>query len=317
LRAWPMGFYSPASLVSDAERHGVEVRKPSVQHSEVEASVEALGEGTVTPSGRDSCLVYDQETPSVVFDPSGEDPTTTHRRDAGLVTRLGLASVRGVGKETAERIVRERQEHGPFHDAADVARRVGLSTSHVESLASAGAFEDLSLTRREALWAAGHVAMEHPQFLPHTTTALELPLFAEMTSQEVMIADRVFTGVSPGDHPLRYLRSWLSDQGVGSVADMLTCEPGRRVWVAGMVTHRQRPATAMGVTFLNVEDETGLVNVICSVGLWKRHRVTLRDSSAIIVRGLLERSPEGVVSIIADGVEKVSLSVPNAARNYR
>ncbi len=317
LRAWPMGFYSPASLVSDAERHGVEVRKPSVQHSEVEASVEALGEGTVTPSGRDSCLVYDQETPSVVFDPSGEDPTTTHRRDAGLVTRLGLASVRGVGKETAERIVRERQEHGPFHDAADVARRVGLSTSHVESLASAGAFEDLSLTRREALWAAGHVAMEHPQFLPHTTTALELPLFAEMTPQEVMIADRVFTGVSPGDHPLRYLRSWLSDQGVGSVADMLTCEPGRRVWVAGMVTHRQRPATAMGVTFLNVEDETGLVNVICSVGLWKRHRVTLRDSSAIIVRGLLERSPEGVVSIIADGVEKVSLSVPNAARNYR
>ena len=98
---------------------------------------------------------------------------------------------------------------------------------------------------------------------------------------------------------------------------MLSHEPGRRVWVAGIVTHRQRPATAMGVTFLNVEDETGLVNVICGVGLWKRYRTLLRDSAAIVVRGLLERSSQGVVSIVADAVETLDLGVADAARNFR
>jgi len=320
LRAQPMGFYSAASLVSDAERHGVTVRSPSVQFSEVEASVEPVGDpggGALAPSGMDTCLVYDQPTPSPVFDSAGVDPTTTHRRDDNLATRLGLASVRGVGADTAERIVTERHERGVFRDATDLARRVGLSTTQVEALASAGALDDCGMSRREALWAAGHLASEHPQYLPHTSTALVLPLFAELSDYERMAADRVFTGVSPGDHPLRYLRSSLSDKGVGSVADMLIMEPGRRVWVAGMVTHRQRPATAMGVTFLNVEDETGLVNVVCSVGLWKRHRVMLRDSSALIVRGLLQRSPEGVVSIVADGIERLSLGVPDVARNFR
>ena len=317
VRAWPMGFYSPASLVSDAERHGVVVRKPSVQHSDVEASIEPLEGTTATPSGLDSCLVYDQPTPSIVFDAHGENPTHTHRRDTELATRLGLASVRGVGKETAKRIVSERDRHGPFRDAADVTRRVGLSATQVESLASAGAFDDCGITRREALWAAGHLAKENPQYLPHTSTALVLPLFDQMTPHEVMVADRVFTGISPGDHPLRYLRAGLRERGVGYVSDMFVEEPGRRVWVAGMITHRQRPSTAQGVTFLNVEDETGLINVICGVGFWKRHRVVLRDSSAVIIRGLLERSPEKVVSIVADGVEALPLTVPGASRNYR
>lgn len=320
LRAQPMGFYSAASLVSDAERHGVVVVGPSVQYSLVEASVEPVGTpggGMATPTGWDSCLVYEQETPSSVFDSAGPDPTTTHRRDGGLVTRLGLSRIRGVGKNTAQRIVSEREEKGPFADARDLARRVGLSTSQVEALASAGALADCGLGRREGLWAAGHVAAEHPQYLPHTTTALELPYFAALSDHERMVADRVSTGVSPGDHPLAYLRASLREQGVGSVADMLVLEPGRRVWVAGMVTHRQRPATAMGVTFLNVEDETGLVNVVCSVGLWKRHRVTLRESSALIVRGLLQRSAEGVVSVVADGIEALALGVPDGSRNYR
>ena len=320
LRAQPMGFYSAASLVSDAERHGVVVVGPSVQYSLVEASVEPVGTpggGMAIPTGLDSCLVYEQETPSSVFNSAGPDPTTTHRRDGGLVTRLGLSRIRGVGKNTAQRIVTEREEKGPFADARDLARRVGLSTSQVEALASAGALADCGLGRREGLWAAGHVAAEHPQYLPHTTTELELPYFAALSDHERMVADRVSTGVSPGDHPLVYLRTSLRGRGVGSVADMLVLEPGRRVWVAGMVTHRQRPATAMGVTFLNVEDETGLVNVVCSVGLWKRHRVTLRESSALIVRGLLQRSAEGVVSVVADGIEALPLGVPDGSRNYR
>lgn len=164
---------------------------------------------------------------------------------------------------------------------------------------------------------AGHLAGEHPRFLPHSSTALTLPDLEPMSQQDTMRADRVFTGVSPGDHPLHYWRSRLSAQGVMSVADLADYENGRRVWVAGLVTHRQRPATAMGVTFLNVEDETGLVNVICGVGFWKRHRVVLRDSSALIVRGLLERSPEGVISVVADGVETLVSGVPEDSRNFR
>jgi error-prone DNA polymerase len=317
LRAQPMGFYSGASLVSDAERHGVEIRRASVQYSLSEASVEAVGGDSATPGGLDDCLRYDQPAPSPDFDPHGEDPTTTHRRDSALAVRWGLASVRGVGAETAKRIVTERLSGGLYADPTDLARRVGLSARHLESLASAGALDDCGISRREGIWAAGHLATEHPQYLPHTTTALVLPLFDDMTPHEVMMADRIFTGASPGDHPVRYVRQWLRDSGVSTVADMLTHEPGRRVWVAGMVTHRQRPSTAMGVTFLNVEDETGLVNVICGVGLWKRYRLVLRDSGALIVRGLLERSPEGVVSVVADAIEKLELQVPTAARNFR
>jgi len=317
LRAWPMGFYSPASLVSDAERHGVEVRKPSVQYSDVFASVEPVSGKTASPTGLDQCRHYEQPTPSAVFDSDQEDPTITHRRDGELATRLGLASVTGIGAETAQRIVDERRESGPFLDATDCARRVGLNSRQIEALASSGALEDLSLNRREALWSAGYLAQEHPQHLPHTSTPPPLPLFPPMSEQEIMVADRVFTGTSPGDHPLRYLRGWLGAQGVFTVSDMAKREVGSRVWVAGLVTHRQRPATARGVTFLNVEDETGLVNVICGVGFWKRHRLVLRDASALIVRGLLERSPEGVVSIVADGVETLEVLVPDSARNFR
>ncbi len=317
LRAWPMGFYSPASLVSDAERHGVEVRKPSVQHSDVHASVEPLSGPRAVPTGLDQCRHYEQPTPSSVCDLQQEDPTVSHRRDGQLAARLGLASIKGIGEETAERIVHERRERGPFRDAADCARRVGLNSRQIEALASSGALEDLSMSRREALWSAGYLAQEHPQHLPHTSTAPQLPLFSPMSEQDIMVSDRVFTGTSPGDHPVRYLRSGLEADGVFTVATMGQLEVGRRVWVAGLVTHRQRPATARGVTFLNVEDETGLVNVICGVGFWKRHRRVLRDASALIVRGLLERSPEGVVSIVADGVQPLDVLVPDSARNFR
>jgi error-prone DNA polymerase len=317
LRAWPMGFYSPASLVSDAERHGVEVRRPSVQHSQVSASAEILSEGAVLLGGLSSCMDYHQPTPNPVFDSSGIDPTTTHRRDGNLAVRLGLGDVRGIGPETAEAIVRERTARGPFVSPAEMVRRVGLSATHLEALASAGALGEWGHSRRESLWLAGHIAGEHPQFLSHTSPELQLPLFEEMSAQELMLADRASTGVSPGDHPLHYARQWLTSQGVETVSDMSSREPGRRVWVAGLITHRQRPATARGVTFLNLEDETGLVNVICGVGLWRRYRDTLRDSAAVIMRGTLERSPEGVISIVADATKPLSVGVSAGSRDFR
>jgi error-prone DNA polymerase len=317
LRAWPMGFYSPATLVADAERHGVVVWGPCVQRSGAVAGVEATSDSPIRPTGLEDCLVYHQPTPSTQFDPNSPDPTLTHRRDAEVAVRLGLAQVRGIGAEVAERIVTERESLGPFRSPEDLVQRVGLSASHIESLASAGALGYWGLERREALWMAGHLAHQHPRFLSHSATALTLPDLEPMNEQEIMQANRVFTGISPGDHPLRYWRSRLVEQGVMQVSELAHYETSRRVWVAGLVTHRQRPSTAMGVTFLNLEDETGLVNVICGVGFWKRHRPVLRDSHAVIIRGLLERSPEGVISVVADAVEALQSGVPADSRNFR
>lgn len=317
LRAWPMGFYSPASLVSDAERHGVVVRGPSVVRSGVKAGVEAVDGQSMSSGGQDSCLVYDQPTPNKVFDPAGDDPSGLHRRDQQCAVRLGLAGIKGISAERAEAIVHDRESRGPYQSPRDLARRVGLSAAHLEALASAGALGDWGNHRRENLWMAGHWAGENPQYLDHTNAPLQVPLFEVMSAREQMVADRVFTGVSPGDHPLRYVRQWLHTNGVASVLDTLSQEPGRRIWIAGLVTHRQRPSTARGVTFLNVEDETGLVNVICGVGFWRRHRAILRDNAALMVRGILERSPEGVVSVVADGVHILPIGVPQGSRDFQ
>jgi error-prone DNA polymerase len=116
---------------------------------------------------------------------------------------------------------------------------------------------------------------------------------------------------------LAHLRGWLHDQGVCSSVDLRSHDTTRRVWLAGLVTHRQRPATAGGVTFLNLEDEWGLVNVVCSQGLWKRYRLILRHSGALIVRGTLQRSNEGVMSVVADGVSQLAVGAAVRARNFQ
>jgi error-prone DNA polymerase len=101
-----------------------------------------------------------------------------------------------------------------------------------------------------------------------------------------------------------------------SSAALRTTESGTRVEVAGLVTHRQRPATASGITFMNLEDEHGLVNVICSMGVWGRYRRVVRDSPALIVRGILERSDEGVTNLLADRFELLSVSVMHRSRDF-
>ncbi|CAI8350290.1 MAG: Error-prone DNA polymerase [Cellulomonadaceae bacterium TMED98] len=103
---------------------------------------------------------------------------------------------------------------------------------------------------------------------------------------------------------------------MSSSRDLRSHDVERRVWLAGLVTHRQRPSTAQGVTFLNLEDEFGLVNVVCSKGLWRRYRLLLRHSAALIVRGSLQRSTEGVMSLVADGASQLAVQVPVAARNF-
>jgi len=314
LRAQPMGFYSPATLVGDARHHGVEVRRPDLHLSGAEAVLEQ-GDGA-SPTGLDSCLAREQP-PVGLFDLDAPDESAAHRRDGGFAVRLGLAGVKGIGARVAERIVAARESGGLFRDLRDLVRRTSITAVQVEALATAGAFECLGLSRREAIWLAGSAAQDRPEFLPNSLIAVQPPLFADPTSYERLAADLWATGISTDDHPITHYRSGLDARGVLTSRELRSHEVGRRVEIAGLVTHRQRPATASGITFINLEDEHGLVNIVCSLGVWNRYRRVVRDSPALIARGILERSAEGVTNLIADGFEDLRVGVQHRARDFR
>ncbi len=306
LRNQPMGFYSPQSLVADARRHGVVVGRPDLQLSGALAGLELLDGSSAGSTGLDGCLHPHHARTEWQADSS--DPTLTHRRDGHHSVRLGLDSVRGIGLEVAERIVAAR-EQAPFVDVTDVSRRAGLTSAQLEALATAGAFESLGLDRRQALWVAG--AAERSDHLAGSTPAPAPPPLPAMTDIELTLADLWATRISPERHPVEHLRDELTRAGIKSVADLQHVEPRRRVHVAGLVTHRQRPGTAQGVTFLNLEDETGMLNVVCSIGVMRAHRQAARNRVAVVVRGIIERQ-EGALNLVADRVEGIDTLVPGA-----
>lgn len=317
LRSQPMGFYSAATLTADARRHGVEVRRPDLHASAATDSLESLtADLPHTATGRDSCR-HDAAQPPGEFDPDQPDDSASHRRDGNFAVRLGLSGVRGIGETMAERIVSERETNGPFRDLNDVVRRTDATAAQLEALATAGAFECLGLSRREAIWLSGSAAEDRARYLPGTAIAVQPPLFSDQSSFEQLSADLWATGISSDDHPMAHFRAALHKRGVLAAVDLRQHESGRRVEVAGLVTHRQRPATASGVTFLNLEDEGGLINIICSTGVWHRYRSVARDSPALIVRGILERSPEGVINVLADAFEDLRAGVPHQSRDFR
>ena len=295
LNAQPMGFYSPQSLVDDARRHGVQVLRPDINASNAKA---------ILNTGPDTRPKAEP----------GELPSRWGR--GGPVVRLGLSSVRTLGDDVARRIEDERQAHGPYRDMADVARRARLSTAHLEALATADAFACFGLTRRAALWAAGAAAQERDGRLPDTTTGIEAPMLPGMDAVDELVADVWATGLSPDTHPVQFARDHLNKLGALPVAALSEVSDKTRVLVGGIVTHRQRPATARGVTFINLEDETGMLNVTCSPGLWHRYRRVARTSPALLVRGMVERA-DGVINLNADQLTRLAVPVRSASRDFR
>ena len=337
----PMGFWSPQTIVADSRRHGVEVRRPSVNASGAKS----------------------------VLEPSRTSP-------GGAAVRMGVSYVRGVGDALAERIAAGR----PYHDMEDLVRRTGVNSAQAEALATAGAFECFGLTRRAALWSAGAVAAAgggneaggvgssafsgpddvlgakvgveahdsapritfgtektrapapapapatggppravHPRAvqarLGGLVTGADAPALPGMDAVEANQADLWATGLSPDTYPTEFVRADLAAAGVVTAAGLVEVPAGERVTVAGIVTHRQRPATAQGVTFVNLEDETGLINVICSAGAWKRFRRVARASPALVIDGRLERV-ETVINVVAERIRPLSLR-PGAALRSR
>lgn len=278
LNAQPMGFYSPHTLVQDARRHGIRTLTPDVNESDWCA--------TLVPCAESS---------------------------GGLAVRLGLSSVRSVGDELAKAIAAGR----PYGSVADLAHRSGARRQALEALATAGALESLGHTnRREALWAAGAAAHARPDRLPGVTTGLHAPRLPGMAPIEEAMADLWATGVAPDGHPTRFLRDQLDELGVSPAAGLGSVEAGSKVVVGGVVTHRQRPATAGGTMFINLEDETGLINVVCSPGCWVRHRSVARSAPALMIRGRLERA-EGVTNVIAERIDPLPVPAGIPSRDFR
>ena len=304
LDAQPMGFYAPHTLVQDARRHGVEVRTPDLNASAATCTLET-----------DRACGLGGGVPAAAAASSGGGPETWGH--GGPAVRLGLSSVRGLGPDLAEVIADGRPYDGP----EDLARRVPLTLPQLESLATAGAFGCFGLDRRAALWSAGAAAQVAggpggAMRLPGIVTGMDAPALPQMTAAELGRADLWATGVSPEGHPTRFVREHLRSLGVVTATGLAQVAVGERVLVGGVVTHRQRPATAGGTLFVNLEDETGLINVVVSKGCWTHHRRIARTAPALLVRGRLERA-EGVTNVIADRLDPLPLGATTRSRDFR
>ncbi|MGI9053437.1 MAG: error-prone DNA polymerase, partial [Ilumatobacteraceae bacterium] len=316
LNAQPMGFWSPHTLVRDARRHGVVVRTPDLNRSLAAATLEPLDASASEGLSASEVLLRPcrSANPPVPGNPpmggTGGQPAV----------RLGIGSVRGVGEELAKAIEAERLAAGPYTGLEDLVRRApALELHQLEALATAGAFgECLGLERREALWGVGAVVQSRPGRLAGVVTGTHAPPLPGRSPAEEAVADLWATGVSPDGHPTSFLRGQLDELGVVTSQGLWGVTPGSRVTVAGVVTHRQRPMTAQGTTFLNLEDETGLINVIVSKGCWARFRRVAREAPAMTIRGRLERA-EGVINLVAEHLQPLILpgSTIHASRDFR
>jgi error-prone DNA polymerase len=279
LNAQPMGFWSPHSLCQDARRHGVVVRSPDLNASRAAATLEPCADSI-----------------------------------GGLAVRLGLGSIRGIGTELAGRIAAA----GPYTSLEHLVRSVpSLDLPVLEAMATAGAFgECFGLERRGALWAVGAAVQSTPDRLEGIVAGERAPSLPGMEPVEVAVADLWATGVAPNGHPTRFLRDQLALRGVATATELVHREPRTKVLVAGVVTHRQRPMTAQGTMFMNLEDETGLVNVVVSKGCWARYRSVARSAAALLVRGRLERA-EGVVNVVAEELVPLPVAAGAASRDFR
>ena len=267
LNSQPMGFYAPAQIVRDAREHGVTVLPVDVNHSQWDCTLAA-------------------------------DKGGWH------ALRLGLRQIDGLPEHIAAALVAEREDRGPYRDVADLRGRAGLSPAHVERLASADAFTCLGLTRRQALWDARSLvaAPDLPLFRAAGVreeggerTRIVLP---GMPLSEEVMADYQTTRLSLKAHPLAFLRADLAARGFVCASDLRKRKFRSMVQVAGVVLIRQRPGSAKGVTFITLEDETGVINLVVWPDLKEKQRKVVMGARLMEVRGRVEYDDE-VIHVIA------------------
>jgi error-prone DNA polymerase len=277
----PMGFYSPSTILQDAERHGVEVRDVDVTVSDWDCALEPASE----KSRIDSAW-----------------------QGANRALRLGFRVIKGFGQKTAERIMRARQA-GAFSSLDDLVQRAALKKGEIEALAEAGALEPLVRGRRQALWKARAPRVGGLfEKLELREPEVELPA---LRPAEQLVLDYGRKGLSVGDHPMRHLRQRMRERGIVSAAELAAFEHGRSISVAGLVICRQQPGTASGIVFITLEDETGFCNLVLFRHVYERLRLVARHSALLVAHGRLEREPSSlsepraVIHLIVDELERV------------
>jgi error-prone DNA polymerase len=277
LNAWPLGFYSPATLVKDAQRHGVDVRPIDVVHSEWNCTLEAGG---------------------------------------GASVRIGLRYVRGLAADTGRRLVGVR-EAAAFSSLADFAARVAPKRNEIEGLAEAGALagiEARAAERRSALWQVAALERD-PRSLfagvPPPDAGGESPL-AALSAFETTLADYRSTGLTTGPHVMAHLRPALAKRGVRSAHELRRVPNGRFVRVAGHVIVRQRPGSAQGFCFVTLEDETGTANGVFTPDQFERLRGPLHAAPLLEIAGPVQ-NVDGVIHVRVREVRPLAGVAPGAA----
>jgi error-prone DNA polymerase len=269
----PMGFYSPAVLIKDAQRHGLRVRPIDVLRSEWLCTLDAEQDGDVS-------------------------------------LRIGLNYVKGLRQASAEAVIAARSG-GDFASVEDLAARVPqLSRKELVALARVGALNQLGAVehRRDALWQVEQAGRPIGPLLRGAVPAAQAanPL-RRMEADERLAADYAGTGITTGPHPMAWQRAELQRRGFLSARELEQSESERRVRLAGRVICRQRPGTAKGFVFLSVEDETGIANVIITPDLFEQNRVVVTRSRFLAITGKLQKQ-EGVVHVKAQQVAEFELA---------
>jgi error-prone DNA polymerase len=327
LNAWPMGFYHPATLVRDAQRHGVEIRPIDVQKSgwrcrwedrppegaatggrrtrgrEAERALRGMPHGH---PGRAATATGDRRSrgrplsPSPAGGPTAGTPPSPQPRQplqplqAPGAIRLGLRFVHGL-RSRSGLIIEEEQARAPFADLGDFTSRCALPAGEVETLASIGALACFGLSRRGALWQTARLVRPAGPLLAELSETEPSPL-PEMTPAEETQADFGGTQMTLGPHPLSYRREQLRRRGIVTAADLVRYRHGDLVRTAGAVIVRQRPGTAKGLLFLTLEDETGMSQAIVSPDLLQQHRQVIVGSAGLVVEGVLQKR-DGSISV--------------------
>ena len=284
LNSQPMGFYAPAQIVRDATEHGVEIREPDINASDLENRLE---------KGRRAA--------EHVWDRHKEMAGDIH---ADHAVRLGFSRIKGLKQTDAALIVARRG--GGYDSVRDLWLRTGLGAPVLERLAEADAFTSLGLDRRDALWAV--------KGLKGTDGAETLPLFAAASERdprrepdadlppmppgEQVIHDYRQLGLSLKAHPVSFVRSGLQARHTLTCAELFATGHGRVVEVAGLVLVRQRPGTASGVVFMTLEDETGIANIVVWPKVFEQWRRVVLGARFVAIRGQVQREGE-VVHLMA------------------
>jgi len=279
LNAQPMGFYTPATIVEDAKRHGVIVRSIDVRGSEWDCTLESC---------RDSV--------------------------DGFAVRMGLRYVKGLGEREWQRIAEARGRE-PFTSLQDFARRTGLDEGSLSALAEAGAFDCFEVDRRTALWDVRHLArtQREPLSLPGRERT---PAFTPLSDFEEVGWDYRRTSHSARRHPLEPMRASLIRQGLPDARTIAAMKNGAKIRYAGLVICRQRPGTAGGVVFMTLEDETGFVNAVVWESVFQRYSVLAKTVSFLGISGTLQVE-DGVVHLVAEELWEPRVELKPASTRSR